>query len=668
MNTTREISEPARTDAEIEQLRDALAWANIPTLLLVLVQLTSDRNWLGDRYRIRKGKALDDNDTGGLPPEVQAEIRQAALDAILRSERGELSPSELTPSEVAYLTEVALADEVPAEYGPLLAEEIGEVSRDVKFPDAVKPGFSVLIIGAGIFGIGLGIKLKQAGVRFTIIERNPQVGGVWWENIYPGAGVDTPSHLYSFSFAPDGGRWSRYFAKRPEIQGYLTNLVHEHELLGHIKFEHEVVEADYDAKNASWSVVVKTTDGDESTLTTPVLVTAVGTLNRAQIPDVPGAETFEGPAMHTAEWSPEVDYVGKRVGVIGTGASAMQLVPSIAGTAKDVLIFQRSKQWAVPHPNYHRDVTPGIRYLMTRCPSYNRWYRARAFWHFSDRLHPSLQIDPDWDKPDVSINAQNERHRIFLTDYIKQQLGDREDLYDDCIPDYPPYAKRPLLDNGWFKAVCRDDVHLITDPVERITPHGVATDSGQEHEFDILVWATGFKALQFLSPMTIRGASGKALRDVWGYDDARAFLGMTVPDFPNLFILNGPNTNAGHGGSAFLVAEFQIRYVLQAIARLASGAVASFEVREDVYLDYNEEVDEALARSIWSHPGVTNWYRNEAGRVVVSSPWTYLDYWQRTLAFDPDHYVQAPAAAEPLETDSTLSSPTGADGPLSPPA
>lgn len=649
MNPPHESSGPASTASDVDRLCAALAEANIPTLLLVLVQLTGDRRWLGDRYHIVKGPALDDNDSGGLPPEIQAEIRDAALEAIVKSEQGALSPHQLSPSQVASMLAFALDDDVPDSYGPLLAEELGELSRDVDIPRPAKPGFSVLVIGAGIFGIGLGIKLKQAGVPFTIIEKNADLGGVWWENIYPGAGVDTPSHLYSFSFDPDGGRWSRYFAKRPEVHEYLKHLAREHGLLEHIKFQHEVVRADYDTDRASWTLMARTATGEQTWLKAPVLISAVGTLNRPQIPAVPGAETFQGAAMHTAEWRADVDYVGKRVGVIGTGASAMQLVPTIAGKAKDVLIFQRSKQWVVPHPNYLRDVSPAIRYLMARCPAYTRWYRVRACWHFSDSLHASLQIDPDWDKPDRSINAQNERHRIFLTNYIKRELGDREDLHDACIPKYPPYGKRPLLDNGWFRAIRRDDVHLITDPVERITPQGAITASGQEHSFDTLVWATGFKALQFLWPMSIYGASGRSLSDLWGYHDARAYLGMTVPDFPNLFILNGPNTNAGHGGSAILVAEFQIRYVLQAIASIATGEIASVEVRKDAYRDYNDELDAALAKNIWSHPGMTNWYRNEAGRVVVSSPWTYLDYWQRTRDFDRDDYVQIPADATPAE-------------------
>ena len=637
--STHVVTDPAGAQ-DVDRLAAALEEANIPTLLLVLAQFTGDEKWLKDPYRPNRGPVLDDNDSGGLPEAIQREIRAAALESILASEAGLLAGPKLSPGQVATMLGAALVEDVPAEYGELLAEELGLLSRDVDVPHPLPEGFHVVIIGAGVSGLALAIKLKAAGVPFTIIEKNPDIGGTWHENTYPGCGVDTPAHIYSFSFAQNT-EWSRFFAKRPEVHAYIQRLVAEHDLRPSIKFSHEVVRAAFDDASATWTVVLKDANGRESTLKAPVLVSAVGNVNRPSIPNIPGADQFAGPVMHTAAWRHDVDYTGKRVAVIGTGASAMQLVPSIAGTAEKVIVCQRSKQWALPHPNYHRDIPEGARYLLRRVPAYIRWYRLRSFWNFGDKLHASLQIDPQWTKPQLSVNAQNERHRVFLTNYIKEQLGDREDLYDACIPDYPPYGKRPLLDNGWFKTIKRPDVDLVTEGVELITEHGVVTKSGQEFAADILVWATGFKALQFLWPMDIYGASGKTLAEQWGYHDARAYLGVTVPDFPNMFILNGPNTFAGHGGSAYFACEFQVRYTMQAIARLVTGEAASLEVREDVFREYNEELDEALSHCIWSHKGMTNWYRNEAGRQVITSPWTYLDYWNRTRVFDLDDYVES---------------------------
>lgn len=630
-----------RTDGPT--LRAALEHANIPSLLMALVQLTGDRRWLRPPYQPVRAKGLDDNDSGGLSPERRSEVLDAVVEAVRAHEAGGLVPIELGPADVTEMLSVALDAEVPEEYGPLLAEELGVRSRDVEMP-MVQPGFGVVIIGAGISGICAAIKFKRAGVPFTILEKDQAVGGTWLENVYPGCGVDTPGHLYCFSFDPNIA-WTRYFAKRDEVWAYLSGLAEKYAITEHIRFGVEVVRAEFDDDATVWRVSTRDAEGNEDEISANVLVPAVGMVNRPMIPEIAGADSFAGPVMHTAEWDTAVDLRGKRVAVIGTGASAMQLVPSIAGVAGHVTVFQRSKQWALPHPNYHRLVDENVRFVMEHVPFYAAWYRLRAFWNFSDRLHPQVQVDPDWPYKDRSVNASNENHRLFLTKYIEEQLADRPDLIEACLPDYPPYGKRPLIDNGWFKTIKRPDVGLVTDAVREIRPNGVVTRGGEFHAADVLVYATGFRALQFLWPMEIVGRSGKTLADSWGPNDARAYLGLSVPDFPNMFILNGPNTNAGHGGSAIIATEFQVRYLLQAIGHLVASDVDAFEVRDDVFWDYNDELDEALSRSIWAHEGMTNWYRNDAGRVVISSPWKYLDYWERTLQFNPEDYVARASAS-----------------------
>jgi 4-hydroxyacetophenone monooxygenase len=400
-----------------------------------------------------------------------------------------------------------------------------------------------------------------------------------------------------------------------------------------------VTHATWDDTTQLWRI--KTTDqhGSVHELTANALISGTGFFNRPSIPNIKGLDSFAGPKMHTARWRSDVAIEGKRVGVIGTGASAMQLVPNIAGVAEDVIVFQRTAQWGVPHPNYLREAAPSTQVLMREIPYYLGWYRARLVWTFGDRLHAHVQWDPDWPNAERSISKVNESQRRFLTNYISRELGDRQDLVEHCVPDYPPYGKRPLLDNGWFRTVARDDVTLVTSDIDEIREHSVITADGTEHEVDVLVLATGFKPQQLLSPIEIRGRSGRTLSEIWGPDDPTAYLGITVPDFPNLFCLLGPNTFAGHGGSGILSIELEMRYALEMFASMIEHGIASVDCRQEVHDAYNDELNAALARTIWAHPGITTYYRNSKGRITVPMPWTNADYWHRTRRPNLDDYV-----------------------------
>ncbi len=626
------------------ELAAALPQANLPTLLLSLAQLTGDDRWLKDPYRPTRARGLSDNDDGGFAPDVQREIRKAALELLRAWRDGDLVPAPAPgPDRVAEMLSISLGMEVPRAYGPVMSEEMGLISRDV--PIATPPGAhvpSVTIIGAGFSGLGLAAKLTEAGIPFEMIEKNDSVGGTWLENTYPGAGVDTPSHLYSFSFYPSN-HWSRYFSKGPELHDYLERVADEFGIREHIRFGSEVVAAAYEEVGQAWTLQVRNRDGVTETRRTDVLVSAVGVLNRPSVPPIEGLETFEGPSMHTARWRDDVELGGKRVAVIGTGASAMQLVPVIAGEPEQLLVFQRSPQWAVPHPNYLRSVPDAVKLVMDEMPFYAAWYRARLLWNNGDRLQPSLQIDPHWSHPERSINAENEKHRQFLTRYIAEQLGDRADeLMGRCLPAYPPYGKRMLLDNGWFRTATRDDVTLIADDVVEVRPHSLRTANGDEYEVDVLILATGFRTLQMLWPMDVRGRAGTTLRETWGDDDARANLGMTVPGFPNFFCLFGPNTLSGHGGSHVYSVELQVRYVMKLLGAMIEQDLGSIECRLDAYEAYNERLDDALSHTVWTHPGMTTYYRNSKGRIVVNIPWKNVDYWAFTREPDLAEFVAEP--------------------------
>ncbi|MTD15131.1 FAD-dependent oxidoreductase [Nakamurella sp. YIM 132087] len=609
---------------------------------MTVAHLTGDHSWLEEPYRPTRTVALDDHDTGGLSPERQAEVRAATLEVLRRERDGSLpTPEPPTDQQIVEMLSVAMGETVPAEYGPMLAEESRFRLRDVTWtaepPTARLADFKVLVVGAGVSGICTAIKLKALGIPFTVVEKNDDIGGTWLENDYPGSGVDTPSHLYSFSFEPSP-TWSRYYAKQPEILAYLLRIVDKYDLRSSIEFGVEVESAEYDPASSSWRVGLKRAGGAVSVENPNVLITSVGQLNRAQFPSTPGLADFAGPMFHSAQWQHDVDLAGKRVAVLGTGASAMQIVPTLAGTPAELTVFQRSPQWAAPVKNYRRDISAGKQVLLEHVPYYATWYRIRLLWMFNDKLHESLQVDPAWEFPERSINAANDKHRAFFTEHIRREIAGREDLWDKVLPTYPPYGKRILMDNGWYEAIQRDDVELVTTAVDHVEPDAVVTADGQRHEADVLVLATGFQSKRVLYPMDIRGASGTSIRELWGDEDARAYLGMTVPDFPNLFVVYGPNTNLGHGGSVIFHTECQVNYITRLLVQMLEQGIASIDVRQEVFDRYNADVDAAHEKMIWNHPGVDTWYRNSSGRVVTNTPWRLVDYWAMTRRPDLSDY------------------------------
>ncbi|MPZ62526.1 MAG: SidA/IucD/PvdA family monooxygenase [Propionibacteriales bacterium] len=630
--------------ASDDELRAALTSANIPTLLLVVAHLSGDHRWLADPYRPTRTIALNDNDTGGLPDERQAEIREAALGLLREVRDGRRTvPDPLTDERIVEMLSVSLGEEIPQEYAEAMAEDGGfQRPAWLRTPPIQGDRPRVLVIGAGFSGVCVGIALQHLGLPFTIIERNDSVGGTWLENDYPGAGVDTPSHLYSYSFAPRP-EWSRYYPKQPEILEYLQGVARDAGLMDSILFGTDVVSAEWDATSNTWQVLTRSRDGIERRHIVDVVVSAVGLFNQPAIPEFPGLDGFPGPAFHTARWDHSVDLTGKRVGVLGTGATAMQVVPAIADDAAEVVVFQRSPQWIAPNANYLRTVSQNTRLLMSQVPGYRTWYRLRLMWMIQDKLHPALQKDPDWPHPERSLNAVNDKHRKFFTEYLDAQIEGAEHLRDVVLPDYPPYGKRILMDNDWFATLRRDDIEVVPSGVDRIVDNTVVTTDGQRHEVDVLVLATGFSTRRMLYPLDIRGRSGVPLREQWGDDDARAYLGISVPDFPNLFLLYGPNTNLGHGGSAIMHAECQTNYVVGLLRRMAEHEIDTLEVRHEICDEYNARVDAAHERMIWTHPGMTTYYRNAAGRVVTTTPWRVIDYWFMTRTPDLDAYHVAHA-------------------------
>jgi 4-hydroxyacetophenone monooxygenase len=618
-------------------LADALQEANLPTLIATLAHITGDDRWLSERYRPTAGRGVDDNDDGGLPEAVQNEVRSAARDILMAgTPPGAQAP---TPQRLARIFSIAVGEPVGPEYGMLLRHEMG---FEPLAPAESRTTMHVAIVGAGASGLAAAVELERAGIGYTIFDKNCDSGGTWFENRYPGCGCDTPSHLYSFRRRPEPARWTRYYAPRAEIHAYLAGIAKEYGVERNTCFKTTVTGARWQPDRAQWGIGTRGPDGAISDTSADAVINATGMLNRPFVPDLPGLDQFAGPAIHTACWPADLNVAGKRVVVIGTGASAMQLVPTIAGTAAQVTVIQRSPQWAMPNPNYKREVSPAIAYLMAAVPVYAQWYRLRLLWIIGDRVHRALQIDPDWIDPDHSVNRTNDSVRRFLTDYMLDQLGARRDeLAAMVVPSYPPFGKRMLMDNGWFATLTRDDVNLVTDCIDRVGIASVRTSDGTEHPADILVLATGFESRNYLGDTDFIGVDGTSLRASWGADDARAYLGMTVPNFPNLFLMYGPNTNP-HAGSVLFYSECQARYVAQLLRQMAERDIAAVTCRQDVFDDYIRRVDDAHSRMVWTHPRVSNYYRNAVGRVVTNLPWRQVDYFEMTYAPNLDDYLAIP--------------------------
>jgi 4-hydroxyacetophenone monooxygenase len=618
-----------------EAIACALEDVSVPTLMLSLVHLTGDPKWI--RGEIKPQGIFLNEVQGFMPEEMQARARSLALEAIKDyRDGGCILPPPPSFELIQEMMSWLVCDDVPQEYLPMMLEEMeldGRDARAVEWDDvsaAARSEFPVVVIGCGQSGLLAGIRLEEAGIPFTIIEKNPAVGGTWYENTYPGCRVDVGNHFYSYSFEPSD-HWSEFFSRQPELQAYFNEVLDRHGLRPSIRWETEVVSARWDEASGTWAVTTRDKQGREDTLTARAVISAVGQLNRANMPDIPGREDFEGPSFHSSNWDHSVDYKGKRVAVIGAGASGFQIVPTIAPDTAHVTVFQRTAQWMFPNPNYHKQVGSGVQWAIRNLPFYGRWYRFLLFWPGCDGGLLAARIDPDYPDQSKAVSAINEATRQMFTDWIVSQLGDDKELIEKVVPDYSPTAKRTLQDNGsWLGALMRDDVELVRDGIARIERDAIVLEDGRRIEVDLIVYATGFQANRMLFPMEIVGRDGVVLSEHWGEEPA-AYLGITVPGFPNLFCMYGPGTNLAHGGSLIFHSECQMRYISGCLKALIRDGCRAMSPRQAVHDEYQERIQKELDTLVWSSPFVKHsWYKNAHGRIHILSPWRLVDYWSWT--------------------------------------
>lgn len=634
------VNDWSRPELPIEDsadLRQALAEASLPTLLMVYVHLSRDEVMLA-RFAAFIHPSMSGQPT--VIPEADAAELRAKLRDVL-TQPGVASREPLPSALMQKMMSVCVGEPVADEFVPLLLDQMGlglPRPRRENLERAMPPeDFRVLVIGAGLSGIAAGIKLSEAGYGYVIIEKNQDVGGTWYENTYPGVGVDTPSHFYSYSFEinPD---WSTYYPKGSEMLTYFRRVADKYNLRENIRFETRVLSCTFDEAASIWDVRIRGKHGEESVLRVNAVINCHGPVNRWSWPNIPGFEDFEGPKMHTAGWDRDVSIAGKRIAVIGTGASSAQLVPAIAKEAAGVTVFQRSKHWVINNPEIGNVVTDGKRWALRHMPHYREWFRFRVYWGAGDGLYPNVVKDRTWNE-ELSVSAQNEGARQWALSYMHQKFADRPDLVEKLTPDFPIFSKRIVLDPGWFDALLRDNVTLEDGAIERVLPHAIRMESGKEYPVDLIACATGFDVAKMLGSLEVVGRGGRNLGDEWGDDDPRAYLGMTIPGYPNFFMTVGPNSAPNHAAGQNLVSETQVNFIVECLDLVVANGKKSIETKQEAFDDWNQKIDDRMPEMIWTHPKANSYYNNSKGRVYLSFPFRLVDFWTWTRKPDPDHFI-----------------------------
>ena len=478
---------------------------------------------------------------------------------------------------------------------------------------------SVLIIGTGFSGLGMAIRLKQAGVDFIVLERADDLGGTWRDNHYPGCACDVQSHLYSFSFEPNPD-WSRQFAPQPEIWAYLRKCAVKYGVLPEIRFKAEVVNARFDEGRSVWSV----TTADGRRFEGQSLVWGDGALSNPFIPQTKGSETFEGEMFHSAVWRHDVDMRGKRIAVIGSGASAIQFVPQIAPKSAKIDYYQRTAPWVMPKPDFVRSELS--KKLFSSFPVLQKLVRGLTYVTLESRvlgfvIHPKIMD---------MLQFVGMRH---IKKYIKDPAKRKA-----VTPPFKPGCKRVLISNDYYAALARDNVEIITDNIAEITPKGVVTKDGKCRDADVIIWGTGFSIQELVPHGMFNGIGGRDLSDMWkSRGGPEAFLGMTVSGFPNLFFMMGPNTGLGHSSMVYMI-ESQIQYALDAILLMRQNGVKHIDVKPEVQESFVQQMQKRLKGTVWAS-GCKSWYVNESGKNTTLWPGFTFRYRQATSAFKPADYA-----------------------------
>jgi 4-hydroxyacetophenone monooxygenase len=605
-------------EASDDQLERAVAHAEPMVLRGLLFQLTGDEAVAATRSTV---------DPTGLQTammvadEADVAMLRAKAAAFLRAHRDAGAPPlEIGPrARLRRSIPLTLGSDLDdAEFEPWLEElALDPWVRSVTFDEQDRPdGFSVTVIGAGVGGLAVALMLKRAGIPFQLFEKNAGVGGTWWESRYPGARLDTPSRGYTHLFGADYP-YPSPFCTWEENQAYFHWVADTFELNDDIAFETEVRSLTWDDEAAEWEVAVDGPDG-RRTVRSNAVITAVGFLNRPRVPEIEGMDEFRGPSWHTSRWPGDADVTGKRVAVVGTGCTGYQLIPELAHRTEHVVAFQRTPQWLFGVTGYLSPFADEVTWLDRNLPYYTNYMRIRAL-SIGRALGRLTTVDPDWDDPHT-VSALNRVSRDASLAFLHSKVADPE-LRAIMTPEHPPWSARPVLVDDEYcvlDAIQRDDVTLVTSGIRRITESGIEDGDGVHHDVDVIVYATGFHASEYLFPMTVTGRGGRTLSEEWKVGGARAHRFCMVPGFPNLWTVYGPNTNGALVPGSFH--EQVTRYALTCMRRMLRDGGRAIEPLRDAYDRYNADVDDRNARRVWSDPRAHNYYWTEHGRSAVMCP------------------------------------------------
>lgn len=609
------------------ELRTALTAANIQTLLMVYVHLTHDESML-ETFRLHIHPPYTNPDYQ-IPQDCIDDLIEKLLHVLTTPGAARSDPPPLDLMQK--MMSVGVGEPVDDVFIPMVMEQGGferrEPRKEMLGRTPPPPGFKVLVIGAGLTGLLASIELERAGYDHVVIEKNEEVGGTWWKNRYPGVGVDTPSHFYSYSFeiSPE---WNHYHPHGADMREYFRSVADKYDVRRNIRFQTIVHSLVFDQDAALWNVTVEDLKtGKREVIRANAVFNAFGTTDRWVLPDIPGIGSFKGIITHSADYDENIVLRGKKVAVIGTGASSAQIVSTIASEVGELVVFMRTKHWVINNPEVTAEVPDPVKWALRNVPHYKEWFRFRVFWFAADGLYPNVVKDPSYPEDGIAVSALNEGLRQYALSHMHHKLAGRPDLIEKLTPDFPIFSKRIVMDAGWYDALLQPHTTLETTPIAEILPTGIRMKDGTEYEFDVIICATGFRAESLVQELEIKGRDGHDLAVDWADEEERAYLGTTIPGYPNYFLSTGPNAGPNHAGGLNIVSESQVHYMIECLDHMIAVGARTIDVTDEAFIRHNKRIDERMKHMIWTHPKSKSYYQNSKGRPVGPWPFRLVDMW-----------------------------------------